>query len=716
MQEWTREDKAKVEAQLTEMAGGMFRWVQCQLDSLEKCIDSSQVDETLASLPSDLPSTYERILVNLDIKSAVRVRDVLVALAFARRPLQVGEVMDIISISITNFPRANKHGNTVYLNQLLSLCSSMVSISSGGGEKKKQEMRLAHASVKDYLVSEHLRNGPASAFYTTPGQGHLLMAAKCVACLLDQNDVSHFGPHTLGEVPFLLYSALNWVHHARDANLEPDRGSLDDLIFALFHRDGDAYINWHRVTGRHGPATPVEGYAWDIHIRDGSRLIDGGRPCPKERLLNGHQLDRPLHHALQWNLWRVVQRLLDAGHDPNGYSKGNRAPLHYGVLQRALESMDLILNRGGNIDIRDWIGDTPAMFCAYKAQDPVTMEWLMDRGASLFPVSRRSGSLLQCAAMEGDPEVLEVILRKKPPNVSPDIGVDHNYNEIADLATPLQCAAYAGNLACIELLLKYGAEINLAKGKVGTPLHAAAASGNLKALQLLLSRGANPNIFNGQYGSVIWAAGYSGNRECLRFCLQLGLPIDGLDTMRLSPGRNWQCIAGNERETLLSDIIKTAGDRYCRDILDAARLGMTSRVKAYLDSATDRKAELGKKHDLHMRTPLLWAAAEGHIETVKYLATEGASLDQWGRGFDTPLEIGCLAGRLDMVKCLLASGARAEFRQAGKHRTAVVCAEISGNKELIEFLKTLEEDRTATFEFEGQTYEHDGNKGYKRKQ
>ncbi|KAK1704363.1 hypothetical protein BDP67DRAFT_215096 [Colletotrichum lupini] len=222
MQEWTGEDREKVEAQLTEMAGGMFRWVQCQLDSLEKCIDSNQVDETLASLPPDLPSTYERILVNLDVKSAARVRDVMVALAFARRPLQVGEV----------------------LNQLLSLCSSMVLIStSGSGEKKKQEMRLAHASVKDYLVSKQLRSGPASAFYTTPRQGHLLMAAKSVACLLNQNDVSDFGPHTLEEVPFLLYSALNWVHHARDANLETNRGSLDDLIFALFHRDGDAYIN-----------------------------------------------------------------------------------------------------------------------------------------------------------------------------------------------------------------------------------------------------------------------------------------------------------------------------------------------------------------------------------------------------------------------------------------------------------------------------------------
>ncbi|KAK1704362.1 ankyrin repeat-containing domain protein [Colletotrichum lupini] len=349
--------------------------------------------------------------------------------------------------------------------------------------------------------------------------------------------------------------------------------------------------------------------------------------------------------------------------------------------------MDLILHRGGNVDIGDWIGDTPAMFCAYKAKDPVTMEWLMDHGASLFPVSRRSGNLLQCAAMEGDPDVLEVILRKKPLNVSPDIGVDHNYNEIADLATPLQCAAYAGNLACIELLLKYDANVNLAKGKVGTALHAAGASGNLEAFRLLLERGANPNVVNGQYGSVLWAAAYGGDRECVRICLQRGLSID-----------------------------ENAGDRYCRDIFDAARSGMTSRVKAYLDGAEDRKAELEKKHEIHMRTPLSWAAAGGHIETVKYLAMEGANLNVWGRGLETPLEFGCLAGRLDMVKCLLALGARAEFRQAGKYRTAVVCAEMSGNKELVEFLKALEEDRTVTFEFEGQTYEHDGDKGYKRKQ
>ncbi|KXH44972.1 hypothetical protein CSAL01_06921 [Colletotrichum salicis] len=152
----------------------------------------------------------------------------------------------------------------------------------------------------------------------------------------------------------------------------------------------------------------------------------------------------------------------------------------------------------------------------------------------------------------------------------------------------------------------------------------------------------------------------------------------------------------------MSEIIRTAGDRYCRDIFDAARSGMTLRVKAYLDGAKDRKAELERKHEIHMRTPLLWAAAEGHIETVKYLAMEGANLNVWGRGLETPLEFGCLAGRLDMVK-------------SSKYRTAVVCAKISGNKELVEFLKALEEDQTVMFEFEGQDYEYDGDKLYKPK-
>lgn len=689
--------------------------MQCQLDSLEQCIDSDEVDEILASLPSDLPSTYERMLIKLEPTSAKRVRDVLLALAFARRPLRVDEVVNMLSISTTDDRPRMKNRTKVYPKQLLSFCSSLVSISTSVGGTDKQEMRLAHASVKDYLVSNHLRDGPASAFYTKHGKGHLLLAAKGVACLLDQNDVSRFGPQTLEEVPFLQYSALNWVHHARESNLEPDRGSLDDLIFALLHREDEAYVNWHRITGRFGPAAPVEGYAWDIHIKDSGKFVNDGRPASKEALLNGHHMDRPLHHATHWNLWRVVERLLDADHDPRGLSKGNRSALHYGAMQRSLESMDLILKRGVDIDIGDWIGDTPSMYCVSKARDPVTMEFLMKHGAGLSHVSRRSGNLLQCAAMEGDPDVLEMILKKMPQGISTDIGSDQNHNEVADLATPLQCAAYGGRLECIKLLLTYGANINLDRGKMGSPLHAAAAAGKYDAFELLLQRGADINATKGQYGSVLWAAGYGSNRDCIRVCLERGLCIQDPEIVGLCSDKNWRDYPLDKQEECMSAIIRAAGDSHCRDIFDAARRGMTSRVEAFLNNSQNRKSEMEKTQEIHGRTPLSWAAGEGHIDTVKYLAKEGANPNTWGRSLQTPLEIACLVGNLEMVKCLLAVGSETNFRQEEKYLTAIICADMSGNKELVEFLRELDGDRTVTFEFEGQVYQHDGDMHYRLK-
>ncbi|KAK4153542.1 hypothetical protein C8A00DRAFT_15227, partial [Chaetomidium leptoderma] len=87
MRVWSPEDKKKVQDHLTSKAGGMFRWAQCQLDSLESCCSSEEIDEILASLPKDLHATYERILARLDGRLAQNVRLILVALAFSKEVL-----------------------------------------------------------------------------------------------------------------------------------------------------------------------------------------------------------------------------------------------------------------------------------------------------------------------------------------------------------------------------------------------------------------------------------------------------------------------------------------------------------------------------------------------------------------------------------------------------------------------------------------------------
>ena len=57
------------------------------------------------------------------------------------------------------------------------------------------------------------------------------------------------------------------------------------------------------------------------------------------------------------------------------------------------------------------------------------------------------------------------------------------------------------------------------------------------------------------------------------------------------------------------------------------------------------------------RTPLSWAARNGHIETVKALLKAGANVNQADRLGETPLYWAALNGHIETVKALLKAGA-----------------------------------------------------------
>jgi ankyrin repeat protein len=91
--------------------------------------------------------------------------------------------------------------------------------------------------------------------------------------------------------------------------------------------------------------------------------------------------------------------------------------------------------------------------------------------------------------------------------------------------TPLEMAAGMGQLACMELLLRCGAGINLTGGTAGSPLHAAASSPNsLQATQLLLSHGANVMVVNSLGLSPADVARSSENHQTKELLKQRGCP------------------------------------------------------------------------------------------------------------------------------------------------------------------------------------------------
>ena len=76
------------------------------------------------------------------------------------------------------------------IEDILTICSSLVIISDGKVEgqqtsvTERSEVRLAHHSVKDYLLSIHLKDVRLSHFALEARTAHSIIAVSCLAYLL----------------------------------------------------------------------------------------------------------------------------------------------------------------------------------------------------------------------------------------------------------------------------------------------------------------------------------------------------------------------------------------------------------------------------------------------------------------------------------------------------------------------------------------------------
>ncbi|OAP62723.1 hypothetical protein AYL99_01950 [Fonsecaea erecta] len=216
LQRWG-DHREKIKSYLTKHAGGVFRWVECQLRPLRQCPQSEKhLERCLRKLPQSLDETYEQILCS--IESREEAQQILSLLCFASRPLSVEEVVEALAVDIDDLecydPRSKFSGGA---EDVLRICPGLIDITPRGDGV--QMLRIEHFSVQEYLLSDRIRDGRAASFALSGPSQHGRISKACLLYLRHDEFLQQvLGPDLVRQYAFAKYAAEHWHHHYRQAD------------------------------------------------------------------------------------------------------------------------------------------------------------------------------------------------------------------------------------------------------------------------------------------------------------------------------------------------------------------------------------------------------------------------------------------------------------------------------------------------------------------
>jgi hypothetical protein len=277
--------------------------------------------KALASLPKTLDDTYVRILCNIDEEYSKDALRILQWLACNARPMRIEELVEVIAVDTEGDPRFDPENRLKEPRDVLTICSSLVATTVEAtdgphGETAGEQVRLAHFSVKEYLLSNRITNGPAHQYSVREIHANVSIAEICLAYLLQFDTPDSLTSQTIKEYPLALYAAKYWTQHARVTG--NNENIIDRLITELFVSKKDAYINSIRIFDPEN--------SWNSP--DTTKILEIVSP--------------PLYYASLNGLIKAVGLLLEEGADVN--AQGGR---NYGTALQAasLNGHDQIVQR-----------------------------------------------------------------------------------------------------------------------------------------------------------------------------------------------------------------------------------------------------------------------------------------------------------------------------------------------------------------------------------
>ncbi len=285
---------------------------------------------------------------------------------------------------------------------------------------------------------------------------------------------------------------------------------------------------------------------------------------------------------------------------------GCASPLHDAAKKGEAANVNLLLEKGANINKKNSDGRTP-LICAVWSDQNDMVRLLLDKGAA--------------------------------PNISDNTA-----------STPLHIAAFKGNKKCVEMLIEKGADINALDSVACTPLYTAAQQGRKSCVEVLINSGANVNCKCGQYVYSNYQGG-GGQYYTYQPQASFGGNLVGALVGSLTAELVASSLAGSSIQSKMDTPLHCAAEK-----------GHSEVVKVLIEHGADVNAK-----NINGYTPLLFAfgylnrpeadkeesakhaAIERQEQTIAILIESGANVNVTDISGYTPLRYAITGGT--MYKC-----------------------------------------------------------------
>ena len=580
-------------------------------------------------MPETLDRTYDQIL------GKVKAEDYQFAVKFLRwitysvRPLRLEEIAEIIAIDSNSTPHFDLGKRFEDPSDILEICSSLVSFDDVENQRhhqdemdidtnadtyndgwsdtvargvnnephyrigryRKTEIRLAHFSVKEYLVSDRIQHGPAFAYSLKEEISNESIAADCLAYLLHLIEPDNRRSElTIVEYPLARYAARYWIDHIYFVKGPKSRALM--LVQELFLKREEIFANW-------------------------IQLWNPDRPSWNSRTQVRMPIGPPLYFASLLGFLESVEILVDNGADVNVQAGAYGNALIAASASGHIEIVQLLVEKGATINSHGDIYGTTALVAASYEGHIEIVHLLVHEGADINSQKRSDvGIALAAASIAGHTEILGFLLDRTA------------HSEALWVQGALEKACINGNEGTVQILLDRGAVVDpksllavLRKGQErvlriliehGCHLeqtdmegrsvcHYACILGDLKAVEMLIRRGTDLTVSDKQRRNCLHFAASSGkfgSPNLVIMLLKLGFDPNSLDYNDWTP-LHWAAKGGIRKNI---EILENAGAKYSNENIGGrtpsdVAVFHNRDVTGHLDTATNPDLERGVQNE-----------------------------------------------------------------------------------------------------------------------